>query len=82
LDLVLTVCDNAAKESCPTFFGRYDRVHWSFPDPAGSSTNKEEERAAFTQCFQVLKSRVEQLCALVATGYTREAIIHTMRAWS
>jgi arsenate reductase len=33
IDVVITVCDNAA-ENCPTFPGRVERIHWSFPDPA------------------------------------------------
>ncbi len=32
-DVVITVCDNAA-ETCPTFPGKVERIHWSFPDPA------------------------------------------------
>jgi arsenate reductase len=32
-DYVITVCD-AAAESCPTFPGGAERLHWSFPDPA------------------------------------------------
>lgn len=32
-DYVITVCDNA-RESCPIFPGRTERIHWSFEDPA------------------------------------------------
>ena len=32
-DAVITVCDNAA-ENCPFMPGQYNRIHWSFPDPA------------------------------------------------
>jgi arsenate reductase len=35
IDVVITVCDNAA-ENCPTFPGHVERLHWSFPDPAAA----------------------------------------------
>ena len=31
-DYVITVCDNA-RESCPFFPGKTQRLHWEFPDP-------------------------------------------------
>lgn len=31
-DMIITVCDNA-KESCPIFLGKAQRLHWSLPDP-------------------------------------------------
>tara|TARA_R110002111_G_scaffold143696_2_gene209801 strand:- start:2067 stop:2618 length:552 start_codon:yes stop_codon:yes gene_type:complete len=83
-DLVLTVCDNAAAETCPTFAGQYEYVHWSFPDPAGSSNNVEEERAAFTRCFNNIKARVETLVANLSTNScnNRATIANVMRELS
>ena len=43
---VITVCDNA-KESCPIFPGKTQRIHWSFEDPAGVQGSEEERLAAF-----------------------------------
>lgn len=43
---VITVCDNA-KESCPVFPGRTQRIHWSFPDPAAVQGSEDERTAAF-----------------------------------
>ncbi|MCR8921869.1 arsenate reductase ArsC [Dasania sp. GY-MA-18] len=83
-DLVLTVCDNAANEPCPNFAGHYEYVHWSFPDPAGSSDDAEQERAAFACCFNTIKARVETLVArLSANNCSNTAsIAKLMRALS
>jgi arsenate reductase (thioredoxin) len=45
LDVVITVCDNAA-ENCPAFPGNVQRIHWSFPDPAAAEGD-EAKLAAF-----------------------------------
>ncbi|MEE4163057.1 MAG: arsenate reductase ArsC [Woeseiaceae bacterium] len=59
-DYVITVCDSAAAESCPAFPGRFERLHWSTPDPAGATGTDAEIDAAFEQAFAMLKARVEQ----------------------
>lgn len=45
-DYVITVCDNA-RESCPVFPGKTERVHWSFDDPAAVEGGWDERLAAF-----------------------------------
>lgn len=59
IDLVITVCDAAAAESCPVFFGTHEKLHWSTPDPAAATGNKDEINAAFDEAFNMLKTRVE-----------------------
>lgn len=60
-DLVITVCDRAAGESCPRFPGNPRKLHWSTPDPAKVTGSEAEINAAFDQAFFMLKSRVEEL---------------------
>lgn len=58
-DLVITVCDQAASESCPVFFGKQKRLHWSIPDPAKTNGSEETIDAAFDEVFNLLKRRIE-----------------------
>jgi arsenate reductase (thioredoxin) len=54
-DFVITVCDNAA-ESCPLFPGPAQRIHWSFPDPAGVEGSEEER----LHSFRLVRDAIEQ----------------------
>jgi len=59
LDLVITVCDQAANETCPVFLDACDQLHWSTPDPASVEGSEEDINQAFDAAFQLLKSRIE-----------------------
>lgn len=58
-DVVLTVCDNAANETCPSFQGGYKRLHWSIPDPAQAEGTEQEIDEAFDNTLQLLRTRIE-----------------------
>jgi arsenate reductase len=60
-DLVITVCDQAAGESCPLFPGTHKKLHWSTPDPAKVTGSEGAIDAAFDKAFLMLKNRVEEL---------------------
>ena len=60
-DLVITVCDQAASETCPLFPGSPKKLHWSTPDPAKVIGSDREIDAAFDEAFFMLKNRVEEL---------------------
>lgn len=60
-DLVVTVCDEAANESCPAFLGPAKKLHWSTPDPAKTTGTEEQIMAAFDKAFFMLKDRIEGL---------------------
>jgi len=57
-DLVITVCDNAAQETCPAFPGGFERLHWSTPDPAHVTGDEATVEAAFEDAFAQLRARV------------------------
>ncbi len=61
LDLILTVCGNAAQEHCPHFVGAPQSIHWGLPDPAGVSGSDDKIRRAFNACYNVFEWRIQQL---------------------
>jgi arsenate reductase len=60
-DLVITVSDQAAGESCPLFPGNPKKLHWSIPDPAKTERTDAEIDVAFERSFSSLKERVQEL---------------------
>ena len=59
-DLVITVCDQAARETCPVFPGGYRKLHWSTPDPATATGDGAAIDAAFDAAFELLKTRITE----------------------
>jgi arsenate reductase (thioredoxin) len=59
-DLVVTVCDQAAGETCPLFPGSPKKLHWSTPDPAQASGTEEQINTAFDEAYHLLKTRIEK----------------------
>lgn len=64
MDLVVTVCDNAAGETCPLWSGTPARIHWGLPDPAAVTGNEAGRLQAFQDTFGLLRRRVQRLVAL------------------
>ncbi len=62
VDYVITVCDNAA-ESCPVFPGPAQRIHWSFPDPAGVEGDEATRFQAFRQIRDALEAQLRDWLA-------------------
>ncbi|MHC8406808.1 arsenate reductase ArsC [Pseudomonas sp. TMB3-21] len=58
-DIVITVCDKAAGESCPVYFGPALKCHWGLEDP--SDVNGDE--ALVDAAFRATVARIEQRCA-------------------
>ncbi|MEQ1929991.1 MAG: arsenate reductase ArsC [Parvularculaceae bacterium] len=64
MDAIVTVCDNAAGETCPVWPGAAGapppkRLHWSFPDPAAATGTDEEKRAAFKTVFADIRIKID-----------------------
>lgn len=58
-DYVITVCDNA-KESCPVFPGKTQRIHWSFDDPAEADGSEAEVIAVFTRVRDEIRKNLQE----------------------
>jgi protein-tyrosine-phosphatase len=64
LDFVITVCDHAAGEVCPVWFGSPMKAHWGIEDPAAVEGSETEKWLAFRKAFQELDSRVKIFTSL------------------
>jgi arsenate reductase (thioredoxin) len=71
MDLVVTVCDEAAEE-CPYFPRARRQEHWGFPDPSKASGSEEERLAVFRQVRDAIAARIE---AFVQQEQERKAVL-------
>jgi arsenate reductase len=78
LSIVITVCDSAAAEACPVFFGgpaqQPVKVHWGYPDPSSAEGGDAGKRRAFELTRQALGYRMLQLLALPLADMDRSAL--------
>lgn len=65
-DLVVTVCDSAAGETCPVWFGKALKVHWGLADPSRLEGSDADKAAAFRHTIQLIEQRVQDLLVLAA----------------
>ena len=80
LAAVITVCDSAAKESCPYFPGAPVQVHWGYPDPSNAEGGDDGKRRAFELTRQALGYRMLQLLALPIERMDASALRDALRA--
>ncbi len=64
MDIIITVCDDAAGEMCPVWPGHPATAHWGFPDPSATPGTDAEKRAAFEKVFIAVKHRIDFLVEL------------------
>jgi arsenate reductase len=74
MDFIITVCDNAAAETCPYWPGHPATAHWGFEDPAAVKGSDEAKRAAFKQIFNEITHRVRAFVALPMASMDDDAI--------
>ncbi|CAN5847628.1 arsenate reductase ArsC [soil metagenome] len=64
MDFIITVCDNAAGETCPFWVGHPMSAHWGFEDPAALVGSDEEKREEFHKIFRQIMARVSVFVSL------------------
>src|SRR5215472_14820936 len=74
LDFVFTVCDNAARETCPYWPGQPMTAHWGVPDPAAAQGSSEQIEKAFRDAFFMLDRRISLFLSLPLSSLDRLAI--------
>jgi arsenate reductase (thioredoxin) len=74
MHFVFTVCDNAAKETCPLWPGQPMTAHWGIPDPAAVNGISSEIERAFRDAFFLLDRRINLFLALPLVALDRVAL--------
>jgi arsenate reductase len=80
IDMVITVCDNAAGELCPIWPGQPVTAHWGVPDPVAVDGAGEERRRAFPSAWLMLRRRIDLLLALPLEKLDRVVTQQELRA--
>ena len=79
MDLVITVCDNAAGEVCPYWPGQPATAHWGYADPSEVQGSEEIKREAFRQTLYQIKRRLELFTSLPAASLSKIALQNKAR---
>jgi arsenate reductase len=77
LDIVITVCDDAASETCPVLFGDFVKSHWGLPDPAAANSAAARIEA-FRKAHTLVTYRITALLKLPVEPMSRGELQHAL----
>ena len=60
-DAILTLCDSAAQETCPVWFGSAVQAHWGLKDPSKGKLDESQQQQLFNNTISILERRVKLL---------------------
>ncbi len=80
MELVITVCDNAAGEVCPYWPGQPATAHWGYPDPSAVEGTAAQKLEAFRLTLIALKRRLDLLNSLPPAKLKKTLLQSTARA--
>ena len=73
-DVVITVCDSAAGEACPVWFGNSITVHWGLADPSKVEGSDQDKALAFRDCIAEISGRVNNLRVIAEKNLTQSKL--------
>ena len=79
MDLVITVCDNAAGEVCPYWPGQPATAHWGYADPSAVEGSDEQRMEAFRQTLHAIRRRLEMQVNIPRQGLNKKMLQKTAR---
>ena len=79
MDIIITVCDDAAGEVCPIWPGHPATAHWGFPDPSKTEGSDDAKRHAFGKVFHDIRRRIELLVNLPLDKLERLALTKELK---
>jgi len=79
-DVVITVCDSAANEQCPAWFGDCIKVHWGLPDPSKLEGTEGEIKDAFFTVMDTIEDRIKKVLALDLDHLSENELKSTLAA--
>ena len=79
MDIIITVCDDAAGETCPIWPGHPAIAHWGFPDPSKTEGSDDDKRRAFGKVFHDIRHRIELLVNLPVDKIERLALANELK---
>lgn len=80
MDVVFTVCDQAAGETCPIWPGQPITAHWGLPDPAAFTTVGMEQAQAFRDTLRAMENRIKLFVALPVASLDRMSLARQVEA--
>ncbi|QPG05509.1 arsenate reductase ArsC [Salinimonas marina] len=73
-DVVVTVCDSAAGESCPVYFGKTLKVHWGLADPSKIQDSEEAQSKAFENVIREIEARAQAINQFAVANLDGDAL--------
>ena len=81
-NVILTMCDQAAAETCPLWFDRTPTVHWGLSDPSKSSGNVNQFRELFYATIDEVTKRVNKLLSLPLETIDDQQLTQALREFA
>ncbi|WP_288107074.1 arsenate reductase ArsC [Limnobacter sp.] len=79
MDFIMTVCDQAAGETCPAWPGQPVTAHWSFADPSKVEGNHERQLKAFAAVQFQIANRIRLFLSLPLEKISRLSLQAQLR---